>query len=48
MIFGKKIFGDVISLMGLEKMLSFIGKLFRPFIFGDVINLRELKKYFLL
>ena len=36
----KLIFGDVISLMRLEKMFSFIEKVFQPFIFGDVINLR--------
>ena len=48
-IFAKKeIFGDVISLRGLEKMFSFIEKVFQPFIFGDVIDLRELKKCFLL
>ena len=32
--------------MGLEKMFSFIEKVFQPFIFGDVINLRELKNVF--
>ena len=27
-------------------MLSFIKKVFQPFIFGDIINLRELKNVF--